>query len=208
MLAIFGLFLLIVEALLLGLLFWVLFKIGLWRFLDRNLPFSFFREGYDGSMNLNGLTYQGQSFWLAILSLTFSVLFLFMAVGTFGIKFGLFLIFFVPGIVLLLRIRTFNESNILPETGLGYDPFLGFKFSFFSSWPGLMFGFTGLFLNPIPWYVPFLIPMGFIFALIPLFPDYINKYLSYDIRSKKAFDFFQPLGIFGVILQLVIWVIF
>ncbi|MEA4956760.1 MAG: hypothetical protein VB038_03445, partial [Methanobrevibacter sp.] len=30
-------------------------------------------------------------------------------------------------------------------------------------------------------------------GLIPLFPDYINKYLSYDIRSEKGQSFLEKI---------------
>jgi len=200
----FDLILLGFELLFLGLIFVILMKIGLWRFLDRIVPFSFFRESYDGSLNLNGLTYQGQVLWIFIVGSSFSILFFFFDKHNYWANFGMFLVFFLPSLILLLRIHTFNDVHILPETGLGYDPFNAFKFSFFSSWPGFLFGFTGLYLKNIPLYVPVLIPLGFIFALIPLFPDYINRFLFWDIRSKKAFEFFHAIGVCAIIFQLMI----
>ncbi|MGL6298994.1 MAG: hypothetical protein ACRC1M_07505 [Methanobacteriaceae archaeon] len=195
----------IFEILLLGALFWVLIKIGLWRFLDKILPFSFFRENYDGSMNLNRVTYQGQAIWLFILMGSFSIIFLFLDVENPGIRFGMFLSFFLPSLLLLIRIHTFNDSNILPETGFGYDSFNCWKFSCLSTIPGFMFGISGLFFSMIPLYVLLLIPLACICCLVPIFPDYVNRYLSYDIRSKRGIEFLRTFSVFAFVIQILIF---
>lgn len=189
-------------------MWWILVKIGLWRFLDKILPISFLRDNYDGSSDERGLTYQGQTVWFFLIGTSVSILFLFLVEGNDWANLGMFLIFFLPGLILLLRIRTFNDSNILSETGLGYDTFNSWKLFWVISTPGFLFGFSGLGFNTIPLYTPIIIPLAFICSIVPMFPDYVNKYLSYDIRSKKGIEFLRIFSVCAFIIQIIIIVFF
>jgi hypothetical protein len=101
-----------------------------------------------------------------------------------------------------LRIHTFSDDNILPETETGYAP-LG-------SWVLSMFASTGLYMlfpafgsgEPLYFFVIVLI-IGLSAALVPIFLDYINKLLPYDIRSEKGV---KLLIVITFILWLSLWV--
>jgi hypothetical protein len=99
--------------------------------------------------------------------------------------------------MLALRTRTFNDDNILSETGIGYNPiqsyvlsFLGFVMlipAFFSSEVHLDFGIIVLILSLIS-------------SMIPIFPDYFNSFLSYDVRTEKGQNIFRLISISLIIV--------
>ncbi|OQD59432.1 hypothetical protein MBBAR_3c00880 [Methanobrevibacter arboriphilus JCM 13429 = DSM 1125] len=85
-----------------------------------------------------------------------------------------------------LRVRTFSDDNILPETGIGYN----FKFSYFLS----LFASVGFFMvfplffgakDHLYFFVIVFI-LALAGAVVPVIPDQINKLLPYDIRSEKG----------------------
>lgn len=49
-----------------------------------------------------------------------------------------------------------------------------------------------------------MIILAFISCIIPMFPDYINKFLSYDIRSEKGISFMNRLTFTIVFIQIMI----
>jgi len=173
-------------------------------FLDKLVPFPIFSENYDGSMRIDGLTYRGQSLWLFILSYFYGFLaFTFPNPNSWG-NFGFLLIFLVPGSMILLRIRTFTEDNILPETNIGYVPFKIWITSLVVGIIGFMYGFFGLGFKDLPTYIPIiLIILAFISCIIPMFQDYINRFLSYDIRSKKGIFFINKITGIMIVIQAV-----
>jgi hypothetical protein len=173
-------------------------------FLDRIVSFSVFSESYDGSMNIEGLTYRGQCIWLFTLSCFLGFLaFTFPNPNPWG-NFGFLLIFLVPGTMLLLRINTFKEDNILSETGIGYVPFKIWITSLVGGIIGFMYGFFGLGFNDLPMYIPLiLIILAFISCAIPMLQDYINKFLSYDIRSKEGISFINRIITVMIAIQII-----
>lgn len=137
----------------------VLLKLGLVRFFNKILPFSFLRKSYDGSLNINGLTYQGQCFWIFIISLTMSISFLFLD-ENYWINIGAFLGTLIPGVMLLLRIRTFNDNNILSETNIGYNPLNSYIFSWLCGIFGFIIGFSRFYYMDVPLYAPIIVIMA------------------------------------------------
>ena len=111
--------------------------------------------------------------------------------------------------MLLFRIKTFSDDNILPETGLGYDPLQCWKLSFLSLAWGLLIGFSGLYFSYIPLYVSLtIISLAILSSMIPIFPDYLNNLLSYDIRSEKGLWFLRKLTVVAISIQGVAFVFF
>lgn len=109
----------------------IFLKRGLWKFFDKIVPFSVLRENHDDSIHIDNLTFQGQCFWLFILSCILGFSIFFFPNPNHWVSIGLFLMFFIPGLILLLRMRIFNDNNVLSKTGLGYDPLKSWIFSFF-----------------------------------------------------------------------------
>lgn len=108
---------------------------------------------------------------------------------------GLIVMSIYPFLLLLIRIRTFSDSSILKETGLGYHPAYCYLISVFSGGYILVAGFASLNFH-FPLTSSFImIITGFIIQGIPLFPDYINKLVSFEIRSIKWYKFLVFLGI-------------
>lgn len=163
------------------------------KFLDNISPFPFLREGgkYKYTNFAEDMTYQGQILWI-----DFSV---FIACISILLSFGLNWIGWVfalpalfPALMLLLRIRTFSDDSILPETGIGYDASKAWRLSMIGSL-GLAVVFFVLNVSDnliLPIITLVLILLG---GLIPIFPDYINKYLSYDIRSERGELFLEKI---------------
>ncbi|WP_155930677.1 hypothetical protein [Methanobrevibacter arboriphilus] len=115
----------------------------------------------------------------------------------------------LPSLMPLLRIHTFNNDNISPETGLGYNPTLLWLLSFFALVMGFGVGFSGLYFDNIPKYIPvIIITLALLSSLIPIFPDKINKYLSYDIRSSKGDWALKKLIVLAISIQLIFFLYF
>ncbi len=120
---------------------------------------------------------------------------------------GIAIAFIYPWLVLFLRRKTFHESSINPWTEKGYDPINFYMWSFISCIFTFILGFSMLNFN-IPYYIPFImIFMGFFSSSIILIPDKINKFLSYDIRSKKGYDFLLRLTILIIITNALVYFI-
>lgn len=109
---------------------------------------------------------------------------------------GFVLIFLFPFIILLLRIRTFSDSSILENTGVGYHPAYCFILSIFGGCFTTLTGFSMLNSPENPLNLAYsLIIIGLIAQAIPLFPDYINKVVPFEIRSKFGYKFMTVLTV-------------
>lgn len=155
-------------------------------FMDKKFSFNILNDGDNYNMKYPMFSYQGKTLTLSFLGIIAIPLF-FLSEFNYFFNFGVFLSFLLPGWMLLLRINTFNNDNISSETGLGYDPIFSWILAFLALSMGFAIGFSDLYFNYIPKYIPFvLILLAFLSSLIPIFPDKINKYLSFDIRSEKG----------------------
>jgi hypothetical protein len=158
------------------------------RFYNKMFPYPILREGaiYD-NLKPGDLTYEGQVIHLAVSASISLFPFLFLSEFNYFFNLGAYLVFVLPALMILSRIKTFSDDNILFETGLGYEPLKCWVLSFLCLVMGLAIGFSQFYFNHIPFYVPLIIiTLALMSSLIPIFPDKINKHLSYDIRSEKG----------------------
>lgn len=173
------------------------------RFIDKIFSFPYMREGCDYNIkNYECLTYEGFIVNLLYVMVALSLSFLI------GFEFNLIIVavcftMLFPAILLFLRIHTFSDDNILPETETGYAPF--------GTWFLSMFGSTGLYMifpaffgssEPLYFFVTVLI-LGLSATLVPIFPDYINKLLPFEIRTEKGV---KLLIVITFILWLSLWI--
>ena len=183
---------------------------NLLKFYDKKFSFSILREGatYDNLYdNFNDIvTNEGKILNMGISLIFISIPLLFAFESNYFLNLGIYLIFAFPAIMLLCRIRTFGDSNILPGTGLGYDPMESWRLSLLSCMWGFMIGFSSL--NFISWEyldIPLItISLAVISGMIPIFPDYINKLVSYEIRSKKGLWTLRIICVVSIVIQLVV----
>lgn len=163
------------------------------KFLDKIFPFPLLREGgkYKYKNFQKDLTYQGQIVYNGSIGIIIFIS-LFFSFGLNWIGWALSSPFLLSSFMFFLRIHTFTDDNILPETGMGYDVTESWKLSLIGS-TGLAIIFFVLNISDnliLPIITLILILIA---GLIPLFPDYINNYLSYDIRSEKGQSFLEKI---------------
>jgi hypothetical protein len=108
---------------------------------------------------------------------------------------GFVMIFLVPLLILLVRIRTFSDSSILDSTGIGYHPAYCFLFSVFGGGFTTVTGFSMLNFSDPASLAYSMILVGLIAQAIPLFPDYINKIVPFEIRSTSGYKFMAILTV-------------
>jgi hypothetical protein len=119
-----------------------------------------------------------------------------VSLNNFPIYLGFIMIFLFPFLILLLRIRIFSDSSILERTGIGYHPAYCFLLSIFAGVFTTGTGFSMLNFPEDPVGLAYsMIIVGLIAQAIPLFPDYINKILPFEIRSKFGYKFMVVLAI-------------
>lgn len=120
---------------------------------------------------------------------------------------GVMVAFTFPWLLLFLRRNTFHESNINPWTEKGYEPITFYIWSFVTGVFTFLLGFSMLNFN-ISYHVPLImIFMGFISFSVILFPDKINRFISYDIRSKRGYEFLQKLVVLIIVINAVVYFI-
>lgn len=157
------------------------------RFLDKRFSFQYLREGgnYKYKNAVEELTYEGNVL-LSSFGAVFLLIGIFLSLGV-DFFFSYFLsIMVIPYFLVLLRIRTFSDSSILPETGMGYDPLKTYKLTLLAS-VGLIIILILLLFNEFPFYVYIIgLLYGLFVYLIPIFPDYLGNFVDYEIRSEKG----------------------
>ncbi|NYB27200.1 MAG: hypothetical protein HVN34_07710 [Methanobacteriaceae archaeon] len=156
------------------------------------------REGvYQGG--LDDQTYEGIILETPLVILAMAVFFYYpfvVSLNNFPIYLGFITIFLFPFLILLLRIRIFSDSSILERTGIGYHPAYCFLLSIFAGGFTTGTGFSMLNFPEDPVGLAYsMIIVGLIAQAIPLFPDYINKILPFEIRSKFGYKFMVVLAI-------------
>jgi hypothetical protein len=169
------------------------------KFLDKISPLPYLRErgNYKFRNAQEELTSQGM---ILFLFLNFSVCYLlFLLVFGFDYFIILFPVFF-PSLMLALRTRTFNDNNILSKSGIGYNHVQSYVLSFLGS-----FGF--LMLVPAFFSGEFHLDFGIIVlilslisSVVPIFPDYFNRFLPYDVRTEKGQNVFRIISISLIII--------
>lgn len=163
------------------------------KFLDKISPFPLLREGgkYKYTNFQEDFTYQGQALYTGFGGVIIFIPVL-LSFGLNWVGWAISLPFLFSTFIFFLRIHTFSDDNILPETGIGYDVTKSWTLSLIGSL-GLAVIFFVLNVSddlilPIITLVLILIA-----GLIPIFPDYINKFLSYDIRSERGELFLEKI---------------
>ena len=130
-----------------------------------------------------------------------------------GIGFALALV--VPVIMVFVKINVFNDQSLLingkiTESSMGYNTYFYVLFALIIGLFGYYYGFTSLSLSVFKEsFVPILfsvlwILLVFIFQLILLSPDKLNKVLSFEVKTKRGMLFY----VFTVCIIFVIFVIF
>ena len=148
---------------------------------------------------LDDQTYEGIILETPLVILAMAVFFYYpfvVSLNNFPIYLGFITIFLFPFLILLLRIRIFSDSSILERTGIGYHPAYCFLLSIFAGGFTTGTGFSMLNFPEDPVGLAYsMIIVGLIAQAIPLFPDYINKILPFEIRSKFGYKFMVVLAI-------------
>lgn len=199
----------VMEAICIGLIFAAAsakYRGSIRKGLERLTGIKTVREGvYQGG--LDDQTYEGIILETSLVILMLAaVTYLPIAVSmhNFPGYFGFVMVFFFPFIILLFRIRTFSDSSILERTDLGYHPAYCFLLSVFAGGYTTGTGFSMLnFSDPVGLAYSMIL-VGLIAQTIPLFPDYINKLVPFEIRSKFGYKFMVFLA---VIIFIVTWII-
>jgi len=131
-----------------------------------------------------------------------------VALQNFSGYIGFVVIFLFPFILELLRIKTFSDSSILEETGIGYHPAFCFLFSIAAGGFMTIRGFSMLNFPDMPLELAyFVIVLGLFAQAIPLFPDYIEKILHRNLRSKIGLRFMGILAVVLFIVTHIIWIV-
>nr|WP_302579079.1 hypothetical protein [Methanobrevibacter arboriphilus] len=167
-----------------GIIWWFT-RCSFGKFLDKVFSFPLLREGgsYKYKNFQEEFTYQGQAIYTGFAGVILAIS-VFFSFGLNWVGWALFSPFFLS-FIFFLRIGTFNDDNISPETGIGYDVTKSWTLSLIGS-IGLSVIFFVLNISDnliLPIIALFLILIA---GLIPIFPDYINNFLSYDIRSERG----------------------
>lgn len=95
---------------------------------------------------------------------------------------GASLAFLIPAILMFIRIDVFDDSSVyLNEKsiiGIGFNPTL---YYFISLAIGLYGYFNGFKSNNLIW-----ILVVFLFQLLLAFPDKVNKYVPFEVKTKNG----------------------
>lgn len=192
--------------LIIGLIFELIFRINkdrMGKFIDKTFDFPYLKEGgnYKYKNMYEELSPEGFiiNLFIAILvaSLTIFTVFEFNLISI-----AMFLPMLLPASLLFLRIHTFSDKNILPETNIGYNAMFSFMLSAIAS-IGFYMLFPSLLGGDYPLYYDIII---FVLAsagvIVPMIPDYINKLLPFDIRTLNGQ---RIIVILVVILVISLW---
>lgn len=159
----------------------------------------------------NDYSYEGIIIWMPLI---FGSLLIFMyypvvvAYNNLPAFLGLVVGFLYPSVIMLFKIQTFSDACIEEDTGFGYHPLVYLLISLAAGWFMVLRGFSILNFQNIPSELAYIIlAMGLIAMTIPLFPDYLDRVVSVDLRSWKGFRF---MGIVAVALFIgthLIWIV-
>lgn len=178
------------------------------RFFDKTFSYPILREGCDYSDKPLDLTYEGTVLSIVLIPIE-CVPMLFLSEFNYFFNIGVYLGFVIPTIMILFRINTFSDKSILLETGLGYEPRQCWVLSFLNlAWP-LAIGFSSLYFSDNPFYFSLItITLALFCSMIFIFPDYVNKFLSYDIRSEKGYWFLKKISATTIFIQGLVFIFF
>lgn len=158
---------------------------------------------------LDDQTYEGMIIEL-FNPVSLMAIFLYFPLKGKGIYWGFVVSWLYPAVMELLRIKTFGERNILPQTGVGYHPVYIYFMAVFAGIGFLLGGFGILnFHNPSISSILFIL-IGIGMQTIFMFPDYINRIVPFEIRSPKGHLFLAVLLIFMIFFVdiPIVWLLF
>lgn len=155
-------------------------------------------------------SYEGMVLWLLpSFALIAVVMFYPFAVVRDNLPFylGAMLGFLYPSLIMLLRLKTFSDTKIKESTGLGYHPGAYLAISLGAGWFMVARGFSMLNFQNIPSELAYItIILGVIAQTIPLFPDYLDKALPVDLRSRTGLLFMGVIAVILFIVTHIIWI--
>lgn len=155
-------------------------------------------------------SYEGMVFWiLPSFALIAIVMFYPFAIVRNNLPFylGAMVGFLYPSLIMFLRLKTFSDTCINEETGLGYHPGAYLAVSLGAGWFMTARGFSMLNFQDIPAQLAyFVIALGLIAQTIPLFPDYLDRIVPVDLRSKAGLHFMGILAVALFIITHIIWI--
>lgn len=117
--------------------------------------------------------------------------------------------FLYPSLIMLLRRKTFSDASIKEDTGVGYNPSAYLIISLGAGWFMILRGFSMLnFPDKVPAELGYIVlTMGLIAMTIPLFPDYLDKITSVDLRSQAGLRFMGIVAVLLFISTHIIWIL-
>lgn len=151
--------------------------------------------------SLDCFTYRGLSLFLILIGIIFCVFMYIPLVidsSNFPVFIGFIFMFVYPQVVMFIRKNTFNESSIsynclghyprnMIEKCTGYCPMWYWLFSLMVAGSSTVWGFSMLNFSSIPISISLVILFsGLFFQTFILFPDFINKFVSVDMRTIKG----------------------
>jgi hypothetical protein len=155
-------------------------------------------------------SYEGMVLWLLpSILIAMVVLFYPFAIVRNNLPFylGAMLGFLYPSLIMLFRLKIFSDASIKEDTDLGYHPGAYLAVSLGAGWFMTARGFSMLNFQNIPSELGYIvIALGLIAQTIPLFPDYLDKIVPFDLRSKAGLRFIGILAVFLFIITHIIWI--
>lgn len=159
----------------------------------------------------NDYSYEGMVIWMPII---FGSLLIFMyypiavVYNNLSAFLGIAVGFLYPSILMLFRLKTFSDVNIKEDTGLGYHPGVYLFIALGAGWFMVLRGFSMLNFMNIPYELAYIVlAMGLISMTIPMFPDYLDRVVPVDLRSRNGFLFMGAIAVILFILAHIIWLL-
>ena len=154
---------------------------------------------------LNDQTYEGMILELPLgLFIGFILFYIPISSLNFWGYLGIIVSFSYPCVLLFLRFKTFSESNILENTGLGYHPAYCFIISLFSGITVLLAGFAGLNFPGHEFNCYLLILTGLFIQTVLMSPDLINKVVPFEIRTIGGYIFVIVITVILTVISILI----
>jgi len=155
-------------------------------------------------------SYEGMVMWmLPSFALVLIVMFYPFAVVRNNLPFyiGAMVGFLYPSLIMLFWLKTFSDASIKKDADLGYHPGAYLVISLGAGWFMTARGFSMLNFQNIPSELAYItIALGLVAQSVPLFPDYLDKIVPFDLRSKAGLRFMGILAVFLFIVTHIIWI--
>lgn len=105
----------------------------------------------------------------------------------------------------MLRLSTIDAG--MNDDGYGYNPLVYFFASVGAGWFMVFRGFSMLNFPSIPLELACIVlVMGLVAMVVPLFPDYLDRLVSFDMRSRAGPRFVGLLAVALLIGTTIVWI--